>query len=571
MFDLIIKNGTIVDGTGRKSFIADIAIQNDKIAKIQPAIKDGAHKLIDVKNKLVCPGFIDPHSHIEESLLWAKDNTSYLSQGVTTQIGGNCGVSPVPLGKYWLSFISNIGNRIQNLVGYYQLFLPDNLSSKEMVEFYNKTFDIEISYENFTEYRSSIERIGIGTNVLMLIGHGSLRKYVMGTDVFRKATESEIAKMQNILDQYLTEGAIGFSTGLDYAPGAFASTEEIIALAKVVRKHNKMYTSHVRAKSIYIGGGSDDTMVSGIREAIQIARETDVKLHISHIDYGNYNFEEVKEMLIQAKEEGVDLTCDVISSASAGGIGYTYLLGFLKPWYLTAGSIDQFTKNISDSDYIEFMIRDMKNNAWFLTNDDKMTTLPHSLKVLKCNDEKFAYKYIIQIMGENNWNFQEALINIIKADVYTRVKFGRADNETDTAMRRKWFECEFAMPCSDSSAANAKSEHGGEFPLNELPHANSFNAYIKYLLFYGPNEIEQKIRKATGDVAERFMIRKRGKLIEGNYADIIVIDQNKLDLNENPDDPRAYPHGIETVIVNGKIVIHKEHPLNPISGRFLIN
>lgn len=251
--DILIKNGRILDGTGNSWKYGEVAVKDGKIFKVGYLTNITASKIIDAKNRIVCPGFIDVHTHIEGDELKTPTADNFIYDGVTTVITGNCGSSNVDIGKYL----------------------------------------------------HRIDSIKLSINVASLIGHNDLRKAVMGT-ANRHATEKELQRMEKIVEDAMKNGAVGFSTGLIYIPGTYSNTEEVLRLAKVAARYKGVYTSHMRDEG--------DSVVPAINEALYIGKEAHMPVEISHFKLsGQQNWGRSKEtlpMIIKAREEGIDVTID---------------------------------------------------------------------------------------------------------------------------------------------------------------------------------------------------------------------------------------------------------------------
>ena len=251
--DILIKNGRILDGTGNSWKYGDVAIKDGKIFKIGNLININAAKVIDAKGMIVCPGFIDVHTHIEGDELKTPTADNFIHDGVTTVITGNCGSSNIDIKKYL----------------------------------------------------ERIDSIKLSINVATLIGHNDVRQTVMGT-ANRHATEEELQKMEKLVAQAMKDGAVGFSTGLIYIPGTYSNTDEVLRLAKAAAKYKGVYTSHMRDEG--------DSVVEAIKEALYIGKEANMPVEISHFKLsGQQNWGRSKEtlpMIIKAREEGIDVTID---------------------------------------------------------------------------------------------------------------------------------------------------------------------------------------------------------------------------------------------------------------------
>ena len=238
IFDLLIKNGYLINGTGNPWFRADIGVKDGRIKSIKRKIFERARKIIDAKSLVVSPGFIDVHAHDDLVFFYDPFNKPKLKQGVTTVVCGNCGISPAPLNKktldYLKSYVSSLGRKV------------------------------DFTWSRYGEFLDEIKKIEIGINVAGMVGHGTLRIAVMGMKNIAP-TKEELTKMKKLLAQSLEEGAIGMSTGLIYPPGEYAKTEELIELCKIITEYGGIYTTHLRNEG--------DRLLEAMDEAIRISSE----------------------------------------------------------------------------------------------------------------------------------------------------------------------------------------------------------------------------------------------------------------------------------------------------------
>src|SRR6267142_2378984 len=279
-WSVLIKNGTVVDGSGAPGVAADVALEGDRIAAVGPALTGQAARTIDAKGLMVAPGFIDIHSHSDLVYQTCPGAESKVRQGVTTEVVGMCGFSPGPIGP-------GREDEVRDWIG--------GIGSKPRV-----------TWHSFGEYLDSVRGLGVSVNVVQFVGHGALRWAAMGSDN-RPATPDEQKKMEALLAEALEAGAWGYSTGVVYAPSVYGSTEELIALAKSMAKRGGQYFSHVR--------GEAATLEQAYEEAIRIGEEGGVPLQIAHVKAsGRENWgkmERALRMISDARARGVDVTGDV--------------------------------------------------------------------------------------------------------------------------------------------------------------------------------------------------------------------------------------------------------------------
>jgi len=285
-YDLVIKSGFIVDGTGNPWFKADIGIKDKKISKIGSIDKDKAERLIDARNLIVCPGFIDIHTHCDRDIVNVPSADNYIYQGVTTVIGGNCGGHPFPLNEHF----------------------------------------------------KKIKKRGISVNFGSFVGHNTIRQEVMGFKM-SNPTEEEMIKMKALIDQEMKAGALGFSTGLSYLPGTYSNTEEIVQLASVISGYGGIYASHIRDQGLRI--------TEAIEEAISIGEKNDIPVQISHIklaDEAVWNqLEKITNPIEEARSRGVEVTVDQYPyTATSSGFDSSF------PSWAFEGGKEKFLERLKD-------------------------------------------------------------------------------------------------------------------------------------------------------------------------------------------------------------------------------
>ena len=318
MFDLLLKNGKIVDGTGNPWYMADIGISNEKIAKIGIIPLEEAAYVIDVRGLVVSPGFIDSHSHADFVLPLENHMEvlgSYLKQGITTLVVGNCGLSPAPVE-------------------------PGNLELLRDYTGFLLAGDIGWNWTTMREYLEALDESGVGYNVVPLVSHGAIRIAVMGFDA-GPPDVAQIKEMQELVAQSMEDGAFGLSAGLIYAPGMFASTDELVEITKPLIPYRGVFTCHVR--------GSSETGIEATKEIIEIGRVNGIPVEHSHIEaFGEKNWKQINEQIAiheSAREEGVDILFDVIPYVAAN----TTLLACFPP-YAFEGGMDRFMERLKDPD-----------------------------------------------------------------------------------------------------------------------------------------------------------------------------------------------------------------------------
>ncbi|MFA6918330.1 MAG: amidohydrolase family protein, partial [Candidatus Gracilibacteria bacterium] len=330
MYDILIRNGTVIDGTGKEKYLADVAIKNGKIAKIGKIKWTRGKKEIDAIGKIVSPGFIDMHNHSDSywRLFLEPKLPSLVYQGITTIVGGNCGASIAPL------------------------------SSVKIIESVQKWADIKevnVNWLSMGEFREEMEKKKLGLNFATLVGHGTLRRGIVG-DEMRRLAKNELEIFKNILERSLDDGAIGFSAGLAYSHERDAKWDELEAMLEIVKRHGKVFSLHLRNE------GRD--IISAISEAIDLAKESGVSLQISHFKVmGKQNWPLAYEALgkiEEAQKSGIDVGFDVYPYTQTGSVLYVYL-----PAWAAEGGKRMLVRRLKEKHLREKIIEEMKEGAQY--------------------------------------------------------------------------------------------------------------------------------------------------------------------------------------------------------------
>jgi N-acyl-D-amino-acid deacylase len=540
-FDLLIKNGLVVDGAGNPWFKADIAVSKGKIAKIGRLGTAKAEKTIDAQGLIVAPGFIDIHTHSDLTLLINPKAESKILQGVTTEIVGNCGSSAAPVDKKTLNHLKE--------------------------EWGPEAKAVKWNWSSMGGYLNRLENQGVSMNVASFVGHGTVRTAVLGVEN-RKPTAKELKAMKTLVAESMKEGAFGLSSGLVYLPGCFAETEELIELCKVVAKYGGIYTSHTR--------GERETIVQALKEAIEIGEKAGVPVQVSHNcpKYGAQGkFNEQSRIYEAARARGVDVTFDNDAHTDFN----PNLSNVLPQWAQTGGSqkLVSRLKNPEIRQQIRKEILEdkfpgpgysglVKHGRWdriFLFKCKKNKNLiGKSIREIaksRCADPFDVYfDLIIEEKGEAS-----ALFNYIE------------ENDIRTVLKHP-----LMMICSDGEAT---ASYGVLGKINGYSPC-SYGEYPYILERYVREEkvlsLHEAIRKMSSFPAQKLGLKDRGLLKEGMCADITIFDFNAVKdraTNRFPysfplsNFPHKYPEGIKYVLVNGKIVVENGKHKGILSGRIL--
>jgi len=501
-YDLVIKNGNILDGTGNPHYIADIAIKNGKIVRIAKFIEDGK-QTIDATGLTVTPGFIDSHSHADNSVLDYPDLVEKVEQGITTSIGGQCGTSFAP-------------------------FTETN------------TTPCRSSMDSFLD---SMNHFSIGSNLALLIGHGSLRKTVVGTEN-RVPTLTELHKMKQLLKNALEHGAYGMSLGLFYAPGCYAELPELIDLARVVAGKHGIVAAHIR--------NEDSELIPAVKEFITIIRESGARGVLSHHKVTKEeNWGKISHslhLIDEANKNGCEIYCDVYPYAASS----TRLsAAFIHKTYLAQGNegvIQSLTNPSERENIINLAIkRHGEDLSWVMVTDCK-------------SHPEFEGKRITEIAKEWNKTPHDALFDlIIDSDLKCSGCFftvREEDIETVLAHPR-------AMICTDASVAkNLNVYHPrlrGSFP-RVLGH---------YVRERQVTSLPDMIRKMTSLPATVYGLKKKGFLLEGFDADICIFNPMKIIDRATYTNCTLKAEGLNYVIINGHIAAQNAEYSGIKAGKIL--
>jgi N-acyl-D-amino-acid deacylase len=533
-FDILIKNGIVHDGTGSEPYEADIGITGDRISCINKKTGTCSHneqrkgtKTIDAHDLIVAPGFIDTHGHSEFTLLADPRAEGKISQGITTEINGNCGLSAAPL----------FGEALQQ-------------RESDLNE-----WNIRERWSTFTEYFALLERRHIALNYITLTGHGNLRACVAGYQN-KKLSESERNAMRTLLKESVSEGSIGMSTGLIYPPGIYADTEELIDLCKSLKQIDNnlsgMYTSHMRSEG--------DRLIESIEETMRIARDVGIRVHISHLKTsGKRNWNKIDHALSiieGARAEGFDITCDRYPYTAAS----TDLDTVLPSWTYEGGA-EQEIRRIQNRE-IQCRIKEE------ILNEHPELEYWESIVITSVTTEKNRWmegKNVARIASYEKCEPVDMLLRIL---IDEKLKTGAIFSSMNEENLRKILSLPYVMIGTDSSARSSDGlTHKGK------PHPRGFGSFPRFLGRYVRDilgmDMAEAIRKITLLPAITFGIQQRGILQQGAYADIAIFDSQKVLDGATFEEPFVKPEGIHSVIVNGIPAVWEGKSTGVRAGRIL--
>jgi N-acyl-D-amino-acid deacylase len=507
MLDILIKNGTIIDGSGKPMYRGDIGIREGIITEIGDLHNEHAETEIDATRKYIAPGFIDVNNHSDTYWRLFLDPAleSLLLQGVTTIIGGNCGSSLAPLA---------------------------NIEVINSIQKWTDMKNVSFNWLSMKEFLNEVNQKKIALNFATLVGHGTLRRGLVGDEV-RDISPTEMNMMKKMLTQAMKDGALGFSTGLVYTHAKLASSREIAELAEIVKKYNGVYTTHIR--------GESHELIRAVEEAIRIAQITGVRLQISHLKaMGKKNWplmEQALNLIETARTSGIDVHFDVYPYTSTGSVLYILL-----PDWVTEGGRNMMLSRLKNPDIRKRIVREMKDS------DYSYSKITVSISAL---DKSLNHKKITEIAKAQGKTVEDTIIDLLIASDGRVVTMMEVLSEKNVD---KGVINPFSMISSNGSGYNIEHRETGE-----MVHPRNFGSFPRVLADYvrgrGVVGWEEAIRKMSGLPAEKFNIQKRGIITKGNHADIVVFDPMNIQDFASIEDPYQYAKGIEWVLVNGSIAL----------------
>lgn len=489
--DLLITNGDVYTGDSNQVQALDLAICGDMICGIYPSstYKVAATKVLDVKGKIVSPGFIDPHTHSLAELL-SKDknhNLNYLTQGVTTVVNGNDGGGPV---------------------------------------------DIKATV-------NKLNSNGIGTNVALLVGHGSIREQVMGR-AERHATPQELSQMSSLLTTAMQSGAIGLSTGLYYVPGSYANTDEVITLAKIASQFDGIYDTHLRDESTFNIG-----FTAALDEAINIVDKAGIHLHLAHIKALGVDVwgqsDNAIATITKAQKKGISISADQYPWLASG----TKLRSAVMPKWVMADSKAALHQRLNQADLATRLASEITENI-------RRRGGPESLVITEFKDKALVSLNLQQVAELKGFSVVDTAIWMVQEGEVRVASFNMSPSDVENFMVQPWV-------VTSSDGTNGHPRKYASFPRK----------YQRYVVDKKLLTLAEFINRSSAQTAKILGLHDRGLLKQGFKADIIVFDQAEFAPRADFSQWNNYSDGIEQVIINGQIVIEDAIYQKTLAGKFV--
>ena len=525
-FDILITGGKLIDGTGNPWRYADVGIIDDKIAKVGKLSGSEADKKISAEGLYVVPGFIDMHTHSDYTLLVDGTAQSKARQGVTLEVIGESESAGPVFGE-----------------------------AVKLMEKGLERLGLKLTWKTLSEYFSVLEGSGISVNIASYVGLGQVRQCVIGEEN-RTPTDEEMREMKRLVREAMDEGAIGLSSGLLYIPDMFFSTDEIIELAKVVSEYGGIYATHIRSE--------DETLLESLDEAIRIGREADIPVEIFHFKASAkknwYKMPEAIKKINDARKSGVDITVDQYPYI-AGSTTITILL----PDWAREGGTKKILERIKNPETRQRIKDDMRTDD---TGFDSIEEYMSNVRIAKVQSEKNEHlegKNLLEIAKEKNADPIDNYFDLLLEEdgTVSGVFFTMTEENKKLAMAQPWLSIG-----SDGSSVKPEGILG-----RGKPHPRYYGTFPRVLGKYVREEnvltLEDAIRKMTSLAAQRLGLKDRGLLKEGMFADVVVLDYDKIIDNATFENPHQYSVGVNYLIVNGKMVIENSEHTGAKPGRII--
>jgi dihydroorotase/N-acyl-D-amino-acid deacylase len=528
-YDVVIRNGRIVDGSGSPWYSGDIGIRQGRIARIGNLTGAAAKLTIDARGMVVAPGFIDMLGQSELTILVNPHLPSKIYQGITTEITGE-GSSVAPVN--------------------------DAILQADRVDY--EHYGIHPDWRTFREYFARLEKQGMGINLASYVGATQVRRMVLGDDD-RAPNADELARMKALVRQAMQEGAVGVSTSLQYAPAPYASTEELIALAAEAARFGGIYATHMRSES--------DAIIPALEEAIRIGREAHIPVEIWHLKTaGKANWGRMPEVVAriqQARDSGVDITADTYAYPA----GFNTFSAIIPPWAHDGGDA-KLIERLKDPAMRARIRREMESSSGHWDNEWQEITGPESILVGAVQNPKLLPvqgKTIAQIAKLWGKDPIDTIFDLLIEDrAFTQVAmFTMSEPDIAVALEQPWVSI-----CNDSQGTALDGLLG-----KEHPHPRAYGTFPRILSKYVREEkkltLADAIRKFTALPAQRMRLTDRGVLKEGMWADVVIFDPETIRDRATFENPNQLSEGMRFVLVNGVPVIEEGKMTDALPGKAL--
>jgi len=540
-FDVLIRGGRVLDGTGSPARALDVGIRQGHIVRVGLLKGSQADRTIDATGLYVAPGFIDIHTHSDVGILVEPTAECAVRQGVTTHVVGNCGDSPAPIGEKYRELATR------------------------RFEYYAQARDW--SWTTYQQYLDFVEGRGVGVNIAGLVGHGAIRTAVMGFDE-RAPDRGELRAMKSHVAEAMKAGAFGMSTGLVYPPGCFADTDEIVELAKIVARYSGFYASHIR--------GERETIVEAVKECIHIGERAGCAIQISHNNpkYGGIGkAPEIQALWETARKRGLDVLADNDAHTDFG-----------PP---LSHALPQWTQKLRTEDLVELVRDPAKRRA--LREEVQADRKPGAGYVGLLVHERFDRIWLLRCpLDPSKEGLTIADLAVRRGVDPWNVYFDVIVEERDRAVGlfdymdleeiKSTLRHPLVMICSDGWVAPKEERTSTSAPYQPCTYGEFPGILQRFVVEEPVLTLENAVYKMTGMPATRLGLKDRGLIRQGFAADVVVFDLPRIrDRATNlwphkypfENYPHDFPEGIDWVFVNGRLAVEDGRPTGSLSGRVL--
>ena len=585
MLDFIIKNGTVIDGTGADARRADVGVHNGRIVLVGDLHDAQAAQVIDAGGRVVAPGFIDSHSHADISVIRTPDLESLTAQGITTVCTGHCGMGLAPLNRHYMGMFND--EEALNAI-FPPLFAGDCPGRVPVVELeplreaYLAQYGIPLDWSSFDEFLAHIEHSGVGPNLVPFVPHGPLRIAVMGVDFRRAATDREVSEMCSLLRQSMDAGAHGLSFGFDYQPGDEADKNELLALMRVVAEYDGIVTAHAqyspRRGSRIIEGFQP---IDGYREMLELGLESGARVHISHLRPGyrgmpapeltDESCRSVMRLFEAYRAQGVRAGWDVLPHYAEAGHYAPMLASQLLPYVEQCGSLTRFQAMLHLPEYRLRLKYELENglNPGSRSAAGLNAASPgwHSVyEITQCALPGCTGRTIGELAQKRGQPPLDTLLDLLADDVRVCVRI-RVPLKSPLGL-----DCYASYPDAafglDVGGCNfdCQRETRPDMPPRYDGAYSDFCGMVMLLTCGVIGRREDIIAAITGRTARNYGLLDRGQIAEGMRADLVILDWDALDPGIDYITPNRPPRGVDMVFVNGHLTAEKGRMLNPRAG-----
>lgn len=528
--DLLIQNGTLIDGTGNPEYRADVAVSGERIVAVAPSLRAEARIVIEAGGHVVSPGFIDCHSHDDGIMLHQPNCEAKVLQGVTSEVIGNCGFTLGPLPADAQTYLTNV----QRMMGGGEM--PEEL----------------LQARTFGDYLDLLEQRPLGLNLVPLVGHAAIRIAAMGWDN-RLPDARELERMKRLTEESMAAGAIGFSSGLIYVPATYAATDELKALAEVVGRFQGLYATHMRSEG--------DRQLEAIEEALAIGRAGGIPVHIGHHKIaGRANWGMSTQTLTRfeqaRREEGLEITCDQYPYRA----GSSYLAACLPPGF-AGGGPDVWAAKLRDVSVREQVIQDIENDVGFPGDNLIRSGGFENIFISFSSDHpEYNGRSIAEIAAASGTRDYDVFFDLVSAEKMNvgMVVFMMDDRDIERIMQHP-----LTMVGSDGVPSQGSAKFHPRL-TGTFPRVLGRFVREKKVL-----SLPEAVRKITSLPANTFRIRQRGLIKEGFFADLTIFDPGTIIDQGDYQNPDRQPAGIPYVICNGRPVVSQGKVTGAGSGKVL--